>query len=240
VGDYTWPARLRERALVPLDQRFNLRRRGVHHAAAQLGMWTLTALAKLAFRIELVHGERLPKDGPFLLCPTHQSMLDSPLIYAAFPYDMVHRTVFIAFGPYFRAAPLSWLVRMGRLILTGEGGSVTDSLRLGFDALGRGLVVCIFPEGACSPTGEVITPRPGVGILACEAQVPVVPVVFQGSHRTVSPRHPGLRPTKIRVLVGEPIPPPPPKAALTRADHMEVAERWRVAVRSLQARHAGT
>lgn len=234
---YTWPARFAEPVAVPLEQRFNLDRRGLHHAAAQCGMWFVTLLSKIFFRAEFVNRERLPRTGPFLLCPTHSSLLDSPLIYATFPYDMTHRTIFIAFGPYFRSAPLSWLVRMGRLILTGEGGTATDSVRLAFDGLRRGLVVCIFPEGSCSYSGEVLRPKPGVGILACEAQVPIVPIVFQGSGGTCSPRQPGLRFPKVRVLVGEPIPPPPPKASFSRADYQAAADRWREAVVRLQADH---
>lgn len=237
-GGYTWPVRLREPVAVPLEQRFNLDRRGLHHASAQCGMWFVTLLSKVLFRTELVHRERLPTSGPFLLCPTHSSLLDSPLIYATFPYAMTHRTVFIAFGPYFRSAPMSWLVRMGRLILTGEGSTATDSVRLAFDGLRRGLVVCIFPEGSCSYSGQVLRPKPGVGILACEAQAPIVPIVFQGSGGTCSPRQPGLRFPKIRVLVGEPIPPPPAKDVYTRADYQAVADRWREAVVRLQREHA--
>lgn len=231
--DPTWSARLREPVVgASLDARFNLRRRGLHHAAARLGMGLLRVAARALFRLEVVHRERLPRRGPYLLCPTHQSLLDSPLIYAAFPPALVDRTLFIAFGPYFRAAPLSWLVRMGRLILTGEGGSLTDSLRLGLDGLRRGLVVCIFPEGSCSWSGEVLPARPGVGLLACEAQVPIVPVLYEGSGRTCSPLHPGLRRTKIRLVVGEPIPPPAPRA-FARADYQALADRWREAVVTL-------
>lgn len=229
-----WAARLRAPAAAPLERRFTFPRRGLRHLVASLGMLGLRLFARLFFRLELVHAERLPREGPFLLCPTHASLLDSPLIYAAFPLALVHRTVFLAFGPYFRRAPLSILVRMGRLILTGEGGSVADSLRVAFDALQKGLVVCIFPEGNCSPTGAVAAARPGVGLLACAARVPVVPVLYVGSSGTVSPRRPGLWPVKIRVVVGQPLPPPAPGED-GRLAWQAVADRWREAVLELAA-----
>ncbi len=232
--DPGWAARLRAPAAEPLERRFTFPRRGLRHLVASFGMLCLRLFARLFFRLELVHGERLPREGPFLLCPTHSSLLDSPLIYATFPLALVHRTVFLAFGPYFRRAPLSILVRMGRLILTGEGGSVADSLRVAFDALQKGLVVCIFPEGNSSPTGAVMAARPGVGLLACAARVPIVPVLYAGSAGTCSPRHPGLWPVKIKVVVGEPLPPPPPGED-GRAAWQAVADRWREAVLRLQA-----
>lgn len=232
--DPGWGARLRAPAAVPLERRFTIPRRGLRHLIASLGMLCLRLFARLFFRLELQHAERLPKEGPFLLCPTHASLLDSPLVYAAFPQALVHRTVFLAFGPYFRRAPLSILVRMGRLILTGEGGSVADSLRVAFDALQKGMVVCIFPEGNCSPTGAIMAARPGVGLLACAARVPIVPVLYVGSSGTCSPSVPGLRPVKIKVVVGEPLPPPAPGEE-GRAAWQAVAERWRAAVLRLQA-----
>jgi len=235
-GTYDLSARLRELAPSPLDRRYDLGRSGLRHAAASAGMLLLTLWARLYFRLELRRAERLPARGPYLFCPTHQSMLDAPLLYGALPRPLVHRMVFLAFGPYFRAPPLSWLVGPGRLILTGEADSLADSLRLALEALRRGLVTCVFPEGRCSTDGAIQPPRPGVGLLACEAGVPIVPVLYQGSRRTCSPAAPGLRPTKIRLVVGDPIPPPAPRR-FGRADYEAAAERWLEGARRLGAEH---
>ena len=174
--------------------------------------------------------------GPFLLCPTHQSLLDSPLIYAAFPRTLIHRSIFLAYGPYFHTGPLSWMIRRGRIVLTGEGDNVTESLQLAYQGLQRGWAIVIFPEGNCSSSGEIMNARPGVGMLSCEAQVPVVPVLYQGSGGTYSPRNPGFHLPKMRIVVGEPIE-PPGKKAFGRADYREVASRWREAVLALEAGH---
>ena len=145
--------------------------------------------------------------------------------------------MFVAFGPYFRSPPLSWLVRRGRLILTGEGGEVAESLRLAWDGLQRGWAVGIFPEGACSHTGSIMEAFPGVGLLACEAQVPVVPVLYDGSRGAYSPLSPGFGLPKIRVVVGEPIQ-PPSETDFTKADYQAMANRWREAALELEADNA--
>lgn len=230
--DYTWAKRLREPAQVPLDERFTMNRRGFRRLMASLGMYLLRILATVFFRLRVRHTERLPKDGPFLLCPTHLSLLDSPLVYAAFPNAVVHKTVFIAYGPYFHTGPLSLLVRPGRLILTGEADNVGDSMRLAFDALQRGWNVVVFPEGRCSYDGEIMDVFPGVGLLAAEAQVPVVPVLYEGSSGVCSPRHPGLGAPKIKITVGEPLPPP---TGTSREDYQGMAERWREVVLAMRA-----
>ncbi|MCA8924753.1 MAG: 1-acyl-sn-glycerol-3-phosphate acyltransferase [Planctomycetes bacterium] len=234
---YRWPRLLTEPERGPsLDERFNLTRRGVNWLAAQLGMYVFTANARLWFQAELLHRERLPRRGAYLLCPTHQSMIDSPLLYALFPYAIVHRFMILAYGPYFRVPPLSGIVRMGRVILTGEANTVSDSLKLAYQGLQRDYVVCLFPEGNCSYTGEIMRPRPGVGVLACEAQVPIVPVLFQGSHRLLSPSSPGVRPAKIRAIVGDPIHPPAPRT-FERVDYEGLANEWYEAVLRLQREH---
>jgi len=234
--DYGWPQLLRSEVdAEPLDVRFNLTRRGIHWWAAQFGMYAFRATAKLAFKAHLVHPERLPRRGPYLLCPTHQSRIDSLLIYALFPYATVHRFMTLAYGPYFRGG-LGVLVRMGRVILTGEANTMSDSLKLAFQGLQRDYVVTVFPEGSCSPSGEIMPAKPGVGVLACEAQVPIVPMVFQGSHRLLSPKSPGVKLTPIRAVIGDPIPPPAPRR-FERVDYQGLANEWREAVLRLQADH---
>ncbi|MBL4850044.1 MAG: 1-acyl-sn-glycerol-3-phosphate acyltransferase [Planctomycetes bacterium] len=233
--DYSWAARLREPAAVPLDERFTMdrARRWIRHLTASFGMFCIYVVSRFMFRLEIVNEERLPKEGPFLLCPTHQSLLDSPLLYAAFPGWLIHRTVFVAYGPYFHAAPQSWLVRMGRLILTGAADNIADSMRLSWEGLQRGWAVVIFPEGNCSYDGSIMPAFPGVGLLACDAQVPIVPVLYQGSRNTCSPQRPGVRRTKIRVVVGEPL--QPLSGENGRADWQAMADQWREAAIALQA-----
>lgn len=233
VGEgYDWPTQLRAPAKVPLDERFTMDRSGLRRWCASLGMLLIALFARLWFRLEVRGKERLP-DGPFLLCPNHQSLLDSPLVYGAFPLALVHRLVFVAYGPYFHEGPLSILVRMGRLILTGEADNVGDSMRCAYDALQRGWSVVIFPEGNCSFDGSLLPAFPGVGLLACEAQVPVVPVLYEGSGAVCSPRHPGFGRAKITITVGEPFAPPPREGA-RRAEWQGVAERWREEVLALR------
>lgn len=235
-GPRDWPSLLRAPPTRSLDERFTMDRSGLRRWCASGGMLLIALFAKLWFRLEVRGRERLP-EGPFLLCPNHQSLLDSPLVYGAFPRALVHRLVFVAYGPYFHEGPLSLLVRMGRLVLTGEADNVGDSMRCAYDALARGWSVVIFPEGNCSFDGSLLPAFPGVGLLACEAQVPVVPVLYEGSGAVCSPRHPGFGRAKITITVGEPFAPPPREGA-ARAEWQRVAERWREEILALRERSA--
>ena len=44
-----------------------------------------------------------------------------------------------------------------------------------------GGVVIMFPEGTRSPDGNLQKPKPGIGMLACKAAVPVVPARIFGT-----------------------------------------------------------
>jgi 1-acyl-sn-glycerol-3-phosphate acyltransferase len=62
--------------------------------------------------------------------------------------------------------------------------------------------VIVFPEGTRSPTGRLQPPRPGVGLLACRSQVPVVPARIFGSFEALG-KNGRLRPgTPISVVYG--------------------------------------
>jgi glycerol-3-phosphate dehydrogenase len=69
--------------------------------------------------------------------------------------------------------------------------------------LERGEVVVIFPEGTRIRRGALRQPKRGVGRLALEAGVPVVPIAVHGSDR--ARRGLVFRPVKVRVRCGRPI-----------------------------------
>jgi len=233
-----WDRRLREPPRETLDRRFIDRRRLKERAIRFFGYWGVRLYARLCHRFRVLGAENLPKSGGYLLCPTHQSLIDGPLVWAALDRATAMRTASLVFGEYFHEGPLAAGVVGGQLILTGEADSVADSMRVAFDALTRGMVVSVFPEGDRSWTGTIQRPRPGVGMLACEAQVPVVPAIFQGSRVLLSHAVSGLHPGPIRMVVGDPIPPPAPRRFCKR-DYVRHLEKWSDAVRDLEARFGG-
>jgi long-chain acyl-CoA synthetase len=77
------------------------------------------------------------------------------------------------------------------------------------EAMDRGYSVLIFPEGTRSRTGAMNPFRPGIGLLAQESAVPIVPVALVGLYDAKARWfHAG----RIEVRVGEPIAAPGPYA----------------------------
>jgi 1-acyl-sn-glycerol-3-phosphate acyltransferase len=71
----------------------------------------------------------------------------------------------------------------------------------------------MFPEGT-RRTGPTIDPehmRDGVAYVASRAQIPIVPLGIGGSEKAMPPGAKYLRPTKLVLVVGEPMAPPPLK-----------------------------
>jgi len=67
--------------------------------------------------------------------------------------------------------------------------------------LKRGQPVVIFPEGRCSPSGELEPLSPGVSMVALRAGVPIIPVGLAGTNKVlpygqVVPR-PTLSPVRV-------------------------------------------
>ncbi|MBW8746248.1 MAG: AMP-binding protein [Acidobacteria bacterium] len=73
------------------------------------------------------------------------------------------------------------------------------------EAMDRGYSVLIFPEGARSPDGELQPFRPGIGLLAQQSRVPVVPVALIGLGEMRRGKTRWFRSGKLEVHVGEPV-----------------------------------
>ncbi|QEE28952.1 AMP-binding protein [Terriglobus albidus] len=73
------------------------------------------------------------------------------------------------------------------------------------EAMDRGYSVLIFPEGARSRDGELQPFRPGIGLLAQQSRVPVVPVALIGLGEMRRGKTRWFRSGKLEVHVGEPV-----------------------------------
>lgn len=107
---------------------------------------------------------------------------------------------------YYHNPRTRWLYRLYRAIPVALRGGNREALRAARNALDRGDVLAIFPEGGLSRDGRLCLGSPGAIALVLAKDVPVVPAAIVGAFDAL-PAHGGFpRPRKIEVRYGDPIP----------------------------------
>jgi 1-acyl-sn-glycerol-3-phosphate acyltransferase len=174
-------------------------------------------LVHSVYRLEKSGLERVPDEGPALIVANHVSFVDALVIAAA-----VRRPVrFVMDHRIFAVPVLNFVFRTGKAIPIASAKEDAAMMERAFAevaaALGAGDVVCIFPEGRLTDSGEINPFRPGVKRILEETPVPVVPVALRGLWGSFFSRKDGaamsrpwrLRPfARIGLAVGELVPAP--------------------------------
>ncbi len=136
-------------------------------------------LAKRLWRLHLEGFDRIPADGPAILCPNHVSFLDSAFLMLTVP----RRISFVGKAEYMD----SWKTKhifpaLGMIPIDRAGGDRSQgALEAAAAVLRRGELFGIFPEGTRSHDGRLYKGRTGVARMALEAEVPVIPVAVIGT-----------------------------------------------------------
>ena len=139
--------------------------------------------------------DELPLEGGLVIASNHISFWDPPLIGAAIPRE----SYFLAKEELFQTPVLGPLIRSVNAIPIRRGAADLQGLRRAIDALRRGAAVLLFPEGSRMRDGELHPARPGVGLMAVNAEVPIAPCFISGSN------HPGRwwhRGARVRIRFG--------------------------------------
>lgn len=151
-------------------------------------------------------------EGPVIFMANHRSFLDSAITAFALPRHL-RRRLGIAAATEVLYREYRWAVLWGELTLNAFPfpTGVAENIRPGLDSIGRLLdqdwSVLIFPEGRMNREGLGVQPlKGGTGVIAVEMQVPVVPLVIQGTEKIMPPGK--LRPrrrSRVTVRFGEPL-----------------------------------
>jgi len=171
-------------------------------------------LVHSVYRLEKTGLDHVPDEGPALIVANHVSFVDALVIAAA-----VRRPVrFVMDHRIFGIPVLNFVFRTGKAIPIASAKDDPQMMERAFDEVAKALrdgdVVCIFPEGRITDTGELYPFRPGVARILAETPVPVVPVALRGLWGSFFSRRGGaamswrsrLRPfSKIGLAVGEPL-----------------------------------
>jgi 1-acyl-sn-glycerol-3-phosphate acyltransferase len=174
------------------------------------------------WRVRIEGRERIPR-GPCVLVANHQSMADILAL-------MGLRTgfKFVSKASLFRVPLVGWMMRRLQYVSLDRGkqGSHGDLLVTCGALLAQGQRVLIFPEGTYASGPERLPFKRGAFRLAQRAQVPLVPVVLEGTSALVFEDGPWFSPRgRVTVRVMDALQPPPPDAD---------DEAW---VRSVEARY---
>ena len=166
------------------------------------------ALGKIVYEMffhgEVLGLENIPREGGFILASNHASHLDPFGVGIHVPRQVSFFARKTLWHPGFASW---WLDAVGTIPVDRDGGMSLEAVRRVLEALRHDRAVIVFPEGTRSPTGQLQPPRPGVGLLACRSQVPVIPARIFGSFEALG-KNGRLRPgTPISVVYGPPLSP---------------------------------
>jgi 1-acyl-sn-glycerol-3-phosphate acyltransferase len=133
---------------------------------------------QMFFRGDTAGLENLPANGGYIVAANHASHLDPPIV----GQFLGRQVSFFARKTLWKPGVAAWwLDAVGTIPVDRDGGPSLDAIKRVLQALAKNKVVIVFPEGTRSPNGELQPPRPGVGLIACKAKVPVVPARLFGS-----------------------------------------------------------
>jgi len=157
------------------------------------------------FRGDVVGVGHLPRSGGFLLAANHASHLDPFILGSQLPRQV---TFFARNTLWTPGLPSWWLDTVGVIPVDRDGGSDVTAIKRVLHALKLQKIIIMFPEGTRSRDGRLHAPKPGVGLFACRAQMPVVPARIFGSFEALGKG--GTIPrlgTRVSVVFGAPLAP---------------------------------
>src|SRR5579864_2263862 len=174
-------------------------------------------------RPKVIGRERL-KDfrGPALIISNHVAQIDIGFLMAALPMHLRNRLGVAMQGEKLRSMrypPKNWsfLKRWWEQLqyaLTAaffnvfslpQRSKYRESFRFAGELADKGYSVVIFPEGRRTETGEMSPFRSGIGLLAAQLNLPVIPMRIDGLFPLKAAKKHFASPGTIQVCIGEPV-----------------------------------
>ncbi len=187
---------------------------GLKHLPHQTLCTVMRLIGPVFYKVKARGQENVPAGGALMLC-NHLSYVDPVVLQIASPRPLR----FVVFAGFARSPVVRFLFRALGVIPVAPNKPL-KGIRLAVEAMQRGELVCVFPEGAISRTGQLMELKRGFEAMARQARAPVVPAAIDGLWGSVFSfagnkylwKSPRLMPTHVFVIFGRPM-------AYNQADH---------------------
>jgi len=174
-----------------------------HRIAVRFGRAVVLPPLRTCFDLRVEGAERIPARGPALLACNHLSFLD-PIVLQGALRRPIH---YLMTARLYRNRRWQWVYRLFDTVPVTLGAGNFKALGEAAARLTAGEVVGVFPEGGISKDGSLGPFRPGVALLSMRTGTPVIPVAIAGTRDALPPGALRPRRARIRVRLGEPVPP---------------------------------
>ncbi len=164
------------------------------------GRFTL-AICWPYIRTELTGRENQPKEGPVVYVVNHRSAADA---YFSALFALCQTVMFVRTWP-FKIPVYGTIMKLGGYVDVEKIPISEFTQNQGKKLIQRKVSLLFFPEGHRSPNGKMRRFYSGAFFLACEFNIPVVPVCISGTENFLSRINPAFRPSKVHVHVLSPV-----------------------------------
>ncbi|MDM8543149.1 lysophospholipid acyltransferase family protein [Desulfococcaceae bacterium HSG9] len=168
------------------------------------GIWARCILFGSRVKVRIRGLSNIDHSRSYIFMLNHQSLYDIPVILGCLPVQFrwlaKHELFKIPlFGTAMRRAGYISINRTNRR-------SAFKSLKIAALIIRSGVPVVIFPEGTRSPDGRILPFKKGGFVLAIQSQVPIVPVIIQGTSAILTKKQIKITPGEVSIQVCAPIP----------------------------------
>jgi 1-acyl-sn-glycerol-3-phosphate acyltransferase len=188
----------------------------------------LPVLAHLGVTLEVLHADRVPREGGLTLMWNQESHLDHLVLAPAIP-----RPFFSLFNNAVARVPFygEHMRRTGHVhVDRNDEAQWRPSVARAAERVKHGECVLVSPEGTRSWDGRLLPMRRGALLLAADAGRPVVCVTVIGGHARLPRGSPFVRSGPVRVAFSEPFTP--------SRDHEELAADLTATFARIKKEHA--
>jgi 1-acyl-sn-glycerol-3-phosphate acyltransferase len=159
----------------------------------------LTIPTILFYRTRAIGVENVPASGPVILAPNHFSQMDHFFAAVYLP----RKVQFMAKSQLFKNPAIKYIFKHGGVFPVRRGHHDEEAFVTANAVLDRGGTMLMYAEGGRSRSGDLGEPKRGIGKIALESGVPVIPVAIHGSANVRGWRR--LNFPKVTIQYGEPV-----------------------------------